>query len=246
MNKPMQYDVLRILREQKEMRLKGNLYHRVQTAFAYNTNRIEGSTLTERQTIHIFETNTLLVDDGVANVDDVIETTNHFKLFNVMLDTIEKTLSEALIKEFHKILKTGTSDDREREWFKVGDYKKLENVIGDMETSKPNRVRKDMRDLLGRYNANVAITLEDIVDFHVAFEKIHPFQDGNGRVGRMIMFREALKHQVTPFIIDERHKGYYYRGLIKYREGEKEWLLDTIRSSQDAFVALCHKFLKGK
>ena len=241
--KSMKYDIVRILREQKAMRLKGNLYHRVQTAFAYNTNRIEGSSLTERQTIHIFETNTVLVDDGVANVDDIIETTNHFKLFDTMLNTLEEPLSEALIKTFHKILKTGTSDDREKEWFKVGDYKRLENVVGDMETSKPSRVRKDMRDLLGRYNANAAMTLEDIVDFHVTFEKIHPFQDGNGRVGRMIMFREALKHGIMPFIIDEKHKRYYYRGLIKYREGQKEWLLDTIGSSQDTFTMLCHKFL---
>ena len=175
----MKYDVLKILKEQKKSKLKGNIYHQVQTKFAYNTNRIEGSTLTEKQTIHIFETNTLLTDDGIANVDDVIETTNHFKLFDYMLDTIDKPLNEELIKEYHKILKTGTSDDREKEWFHVGDYKKLENVVGDMETSKPGHVKKDIDDLLNSYNSNQNITTQNIVDFHVKFEKIHPFQEGN-------------------------------------------------------------------
>jgi len=227
------------------MKLKGNIYHQVQTRFAYNTNRIEGSTLTEKQTILIFETNTLFTSDGMANVDDVIETTNHFKLFDYMLDTIDEPLNENLIKEFHKILKTGTSDDREKEWFNVGDYKKLKNVVGDMETSSPKNVQKDMGKLLSDYNSNKNVTLESIVDFHVEFEKIHPFQDGNGRVGRIIMFREALKYNVIPFIIDEKHKHYYYRGLIKYQEGEKEWLLDTMRSSQDAFEKLCDTFLEG-
>lgn len=240
----MKYDILKILKEQKKSKIKGNIYHQVQTKFAYNTNRIEGSTLTEKQTIHIFETNTLLVDDGIASVDDVIETTNHFKLFDYMLDTIDKPLSEDLIKEFHKILKTGTSDDREKDWFNVGDYKKLGNVVGDMETSKPIDVKEDIDKLLNEY-LNKKISLEIIIDFHVKFEKIHPFQDGNGRVGRMIMFRETLKHNVIPFIIDEKNKQYYYRGLIKYREGEKGWLLDTIGSSQDDFEKLCNKFLEG-
>jgi Fic family protein len=237
-------DLLRTLREQKAARLKGNLYHRVQTAFAYNSNRIEGSTLTEKQTIHIFETNTLLVDDGVANVDDILETVNHFKLFDHMLDTVEKKLGETLVKQFHRILKTGTRDDREKEWFNVGGYKKLANTVGGMETSKPRMVRKDMRALLERYNAIAAPTLEDIVDFHVAFETIHPFQDGNGRVGRVVMFREALRHGVMPFIVDEKHKHYYCRGLVKHREGERDWLLDTFKSGQDAFAALCKKCLK--
>lgn len=241
----MKYDILKVLKEQRASNFKGNIYHQVQIKFSYNTNRIEGSTLTEEQTAYIFQTNTLILNDGIAKVDDIIETTNHFKLFDYMLDTIDKPLSEELIKEYHKILKTSTTDDREKAWFNVGDYKQLGNVVGDMETSKPNDVKKDMDTLLRDYNSTCIITLEDIVDFHVKFEKIHPFQDGNGRVGRMIMFREALKHDVTPFIIDEKHKQYYYRGLIKYREGEKNWLLDTIGSSQDEFVKLCNNLLEG-
>ena len=154
-------------------------------------------------------------------------------------------MGEELIKEYHKLLKSATTDDRVKHWFNVGEYKKLENLVGDMATSKPDDVKKDMTKLLKEYHSISKITLENIVDFHVKFESIHPFQDGNGRIGRMIMFRETLKHSVIPFIIDEKHKQYYYRGIMKYRNGEKKWLLDTIRCGQDDFVKMCNDLLEG-
>lgn len=234
-------NILQILKEQRDMKLKGNIYHVVQTKFAYNTNRIEGSTLTEEQIIHIFETNTLINPDEFTKVDDISETTNHFYLFDYMLDTIDESLNEKLIKKFHHILKRNTSDER-KDWFMVGEYKKLPNIIGQTETSSPKAVSKDMKNLLKWYEQQ-NVTLEIIIEFHAKFEKIHPFQDGNGRIGRMIMFRECLKYNITPFIVDDKHKELYYRGLVKYREGELGWLTDTIKSAQDDFIALCDKFL---
>lgn len=240
----MKYDILSILKEQKDMKLKGNIYHQVQTKYAYNTNRIEGSTLTEEQTIHIFETNTLINNGEFTKVDDITDANNHFRLFDYMLDTMDANLNEDLIKKFHKILKRGTTDEQ-KDWFNVGDYKKLDNVVGSMETSKPKDVPVDIENLLKWYQTLSVVTIDDIIKFHADFEQIHPFQDGNGRVGRMIMFRECLKNNITPFIVDDKHKEFYYRGLVKYRENDKGWLLDTIGSSQDDFIKLCDKFLNN-
>lgn len=237
----MKNDILQVLKEQKEAKLKGNLYHNVQIKFSYNTNRIEGSQLTEDETRHIFETNTLINNESTTNVDDIIETTNHFYLFDYMIDNVGITLSEELIKEYHKILKRGTSDER-KDWFNVGDYKKLANEVGGIETTKPCDVSKEMKLLLEWYHNLDKVSLEDIIEFHYRFERIHPFQDGNGRIGRMIMFKECLKHNVTPFIVDEKHKLFYYRGLKEYNN-EKNWLIDTIKSSQDEFMKLVEQFL---
>lgn len=238
-------NILKILREQKEMGLKGNLYHITQINFAYNTNHIEGSTLTEEQTRYIYETNTLVLEDGnnTTNVDDIIETSNHFKLIDYMLDVADKTLSEDMIKEFHKILKTGTSDER-KSWFNVGKYKSLANEVGGNETSKPEDVEENMRDLLLWYNSLRNITFEDIVKFHSKFEKIHPFQDGNGRVGRIIMFKECLKNNIVPFIILDKDKLFYYRGLNEYQQArEKGYLIDTCLNAQDQYQKLIEKFI---
>ncbi|MFQ6943376.1 MAG: Fic family protein [Clostridia bacterium] len=195
-------NVLKALREQKEMKLKGNLYHQTQVSFAYNTNHIEGSTLTEDQTRYIFETNTILFEgDTVAKVDDILETSNHFKLVDYMLDVADKKLTEKMIKEFHKILKDGTSDSRVK-WFNVGEYKQMANTIGEgVKTTLPQNVEKDMGKLMDWYNLLKHITIKEIIEFHYRFESIHPFQDGNGRIGRLIMFKECLKNNIIPFII---------------------------------------------
>ena len=238
-------NILNILREQKEMRLKGNLYHITQVDFAYNTNHIEGSTLTEEQTRNIFETNTLILEDGksVTKVDDIIETSNHFKLVDYMLDFADKVLTEDMIKEFHKILKTGTSDER-KSWFKVGDYKTLENEVAGNSTTSPKDVSNEINKLLNWYNSLKNVTFEDIIKFHSEFEKIHPFQDGNGRVGRIIMFKECLKNNIVPFIILDKDKLFYYRGLKEYQHGgEKGYLTDTCLNAQDQYQKLIDKFI---
>lgn len=237
----MNYKVLKVLQEQKEMKLKGNLYHDVQIKFSYNTNRIEGSQLSEEETRNIFETNSLLNNEQSTNVDDIIETTNHFYLFDYMLDNVKSTLSEDLIKEYHKILKRSTSDER-KDWFNVGEYKKLANIVGGEETTKPKDVSKEMKKLLNWYDRIEDVALKDIIEFHYCFERIHPFQDGNGRVGRIIMFKECLKHNITPFIIEDNDKLFYYRRLKEYKN-EKGWLIDTIKNSQDEFIKLIDKFL---
>lgn len=236
-------NILNILREQKEMRLRGNLYHITQINFAYNTNHIEGSTLTEEQTRYIYETNTLMLEENnpQAKVDDIIETANHFKLVDYMLEVADKTLTENMIKDFHRILKTGTSDDR-KDWFNVGEYKKLANEVGGKATSKPEDVERDMQKLLKNYNSIQIVTFEDIVKFHKDFEAIHPFQDGNGRVGRIIMFKECLKNDIIPFIILDTDKMYYYRGLKEY-DNEKGYLTDTCLNAQDQYKVLIDKFL---
>ena len=241
-------NILNILREQKEMGLKGNLYHITQINFAYNTNHIEGSTLTEEQTRYIYETNTLIVEDGkiTTKVDDIIETSNHFKLVDYMLDIANKTLTENMIKEFHKILNTGTSDER-KSWFKVGDYKTLENEVGGNSTTSPKDVANAMNKLLNWYNSLENVTFEDIIKFHSDFEKIHPFQDGNGRVGRIIMFKECLKNNIVPFIILDKDKFFYYRGLNEYQNGgEKGYLTDTCLNAQDQYQKLIDKFIVEK
>ena len=236
-------NVLEVLREQKEMKLKGNLYHNTQIIFAYNTNHIEGSKLTEDQTRYIYETNTLLTEkESITNLDDIIETANHFKLVDYMLDVADKELTEEMIKEFHKILKEGTSDSR-KDWFNVGDYKKLANEAGNMKTTLPKNVQKDMVKLMQWYNSLGKITIEDIIEFHYRFECIHPFQDGNGRVGRIIMFKECLKNNIIPFIILDKDKLFYYRGLKEYKS-EKGYLIDTCLNAQDQYVRLIEYFLK--
>lgn len=237
-------NVLDILREQKEMKLKGNLYHRTQVSFAYNTNHIEGSTLTEDQTRYIFETNTILFEgDTIAKVDDILETANHFKLVDYMLDVADKKLTEKLIKEFHKILKDGTSDSRV-EWFNVGEYKQRANTIGSgIKTTSPNNVEKEMSKLIDWYNSFKQITINEIIEFHYRFESIHPFQDGNGRIGRIIMFKECLKNNIIPFIIFDKDKLFYYRGLKEYKN-EKGYLVDTCLNAQDQYANVINYFLK--
>ncbi len=236
-------NVLEVLREQKKMKLKGNLYHNTQIIFAYNTNHIEGSKLTEDQTRYIYETNTLLTEkESITNLDDIIETANHFKLVDYMLDIADKELTEEMIKEFHKILKEGTSDSR-KDWFNVGDYKKLANEAGNMKTTLPKNVQKDMVKLMQWYNSLGKITIENIIEFHYRFECIHPFQDGNGRVGRIIMFKECLKNNIIPFIILDKDKLFYYRGLKEYKT-EKGYLIDTCLNAQDQYVKLIEYYLK--
>ena len=236
-------NVLDVLKEQKEMGLKGNLYHNTQVIFAYNTNHIEGSKLTEDQTRYIFETNTILFEgQTVASVDDILETANHFKLVDYMLDVADKDLTEEMIKEFHKILKEGTSDSR-KNWFNVGEYKKLANEAGNMQTSLPKNVVKDMAKLMEWYNLLEKITIKEIIEFHFKFERIHPFQDGNGRVGRIIAFKECLKNNIVPFIIMDKDKLFYYRGLKEYKK-EKGFLVDTCLNAQDQYVNMIEHYLK--
>lgn len=237
----MKKRLLQQLLEEKEMKLKGGLYHITQIKLAYNSNRIEGSRLSEDQTRYIYETNTISVEpDETASVDDITETINHFSCFDYMLDCADELLTEEMIKKYHLLLKRNTSDER-KEWFHVGDYKAKPNMVGDSETASPANVSHDMQQLLVDYCAKNAITIEDIIDFHYRFEIIHPFQDGNGRVGRMIMFKECLKHSILPFIIDHEHKLFYYRGLKEYPY-EKGFLIDTCLSSQDRYEALAAYF----
>ena len=227
------------------MGLKGNLYHVTQIHFAYNTNHIEGNSLTEEQTRYIFETNTLFVKDGQSEtkVDDIIETANHFKLVDYMLDIADVDLSEDMIKEFHKILKTGTSDERKK-WFNVGEYKTLENEVGGKNTTSPKDASKEISKLLNWYTSLKNVTIEDIIEFHCKFERIHSFQDGNGRVGRIIMFKECLKNDIIPFIILDKNKAFYYRGLSEYEKGiEKGYLVDTCLDAQDYYKAMIDKYV---
>ena len=232
--------LLSVLRKEKEARLSGGIYHRIQVDLTYNSNHIEGSRLTHDETRYIFETNTIGIKDSVVNVDDIVETSNHFRCIDSVIDNAEKKMSENYIKELHFLLKTGTSDSR-RDWFRVGEYKKLPNEVGGVDTTNPEDVSREMRVLLASYNKKRTVTLEDIIAFHVAFERIHPFQDGNGRVGRLVMFKECLKHKITPFIIDEEHKMFYYRGLKEWNT-ERGYLLDTCLSAQDKFKVILKKF----
>ena len=225
--------LLAILRDQKDSRLSGGIYHRVQIDLTYNSNHIEGSRLTHDQTRYIFETNTIGITDGSVNVDDIVETTNHFRCIDSIIDNATHALSEKYIKELHLLLKSGTSDSR-KSWFAVGDYKKLPNEVGNRETVAPEEVHDEISELIADYNALETVTFEDIIAFHVRFERIHPFQDGNGRIGRLIMFKECLKHNIVPFIIDESHKMFYYRGLSEW-DYERGYLLDTCLSAQDKF-----------
>ena len=228
-------DILKILLEEKDMNYKGGLYHETQIRLAYNSNKIEGSNLTEEQTRFMYETSSILSENGdYIRTDDIVEMNNHFFLFNKMLDTVNQDLSHEIIKQYHYILKRGTSDER-KNWFAVGDYKGIPNTVGTTETSKPENVASDMQKLLDNYYKNNNIDLNKIIDFHVKFEKIHPFQDGNGRVGRIIMFRECLKYNVTPFIIQDKNKIFYYRGLQEYSR-QNSFLRETCMHEQDVYA----------
>ena len=232
--------LLDILREEKSARLPGGIYHRVQIDLTYNSNHIEGSRLTHDETRYIFETNTIGLSEKAVNVDDIIETSNHFRCIDCMIDNAHLSLSEKYIKELHFLLKSGTSDSR-LDWFRVGEYKKLANEVGGIDTTEPQNVAAEMKALLDIYNSKKEKKLEDIIAFHVSFERIHPFQDGNGRVGRLIMFGECLKHNIVPFIIDEEHKLFYYRGLKEW-DSERGYLIDTCLSAQDNFKTILQKF----
>ena len=231
------------LTDEKQAKRKGGLYHKTQVNFAYNSNRIEGSRLTEEQTRYIFETRTIgFKDEEAVPVDDIIETSNHFVAFDYLLGTVENPLINNIIKEFHRILKTGTSDAA-KPWFRIGEWKKMANEVGGIETVLPENVENEMNKLNDWYNASFhhcgldpqsPVSFENIVEYHYRFEKIHPFQDGNGRVGRLIMFRECLRYGIVPFIIDERHKQFYYRGLKEFAT-VRGYLLDTCLSAQDVY-----------
>ena len=232
--------LLTALREQKDSRLKGGIYHRTQIDLTYNSNHIEGSRLTHDQTRYIFETNTIGITDETVNVDDIVETVNHFRCIDHIIDHAEEPVTEALVKQLHLLLKTGTSDSR-KDWFAVGEYRRQANEVGGQETCSPKEVHRQMKALLSEYHRNKHKALEDILNFHVRFEQIHPFQDGNGRVGRLLMFKECLANGIVPFIITDDLKLFYYRGL-------REWghingfLTDTCLTAQDQYKSLLDYF----
>ena len=232
--------LLVVLRQEKEARLKGGIYHKTQIDLTYNSNHIEGSRLTHDQTRYIFETNTIGIEGESVRVDDIIETTNHFRCIDLIIDRAEEKLTESLIKELHLILKSGTSDSR-KDWFTVGDYKRLPNEVGGNETTAPEDVHRQMKALLKEYNSKKRKSFEDIIDLHQRFEAIHPFQDGNGRVGRLVMFKECLANGYVPFIITEDLKMFYYRGLREWPR-IKEYLLDTCLAAQDNYKAVLDYF----
>lgn len=232
--------LLTAVREQKDGKIKGGIYHRIQIDLTYNSNHIEGSKLTHDQTRYIFETNTIGISEGTVNVDDIIETTNHFRAIDYIIDNTDVKLTEAFVKNLHFLLKSGTSDER-KSWFRIGDYKKLPNEVGGNGTVEPENVHKEINALLKEYNGKKHPTLEDIIDFHQRFEAIHPFQDGNGRVGRLIMFRECLRFGYVPFIITDELKMFYYNGLRNWPT-IKGYLMDTCLSAQDNFKILLDKF----
>lgn len=226
-------DLLTRLKTEKEAGIPGGIYHKVQIELTYNSNHMEGSRLTHDQTRYIFETNTIGIQDEVVNVDDIVETANHFQCIDQIIELANYPLSEAFIKQLHYILKSGTSDSR-KTWFAVGEYKRFENEVGGSATAKPADVPGEMRNLLSRYNLSKQKTLKEIIQFHYEFEKIHPFQDGNGRVGRLIMFKECLRNGITPFIIEDNIKEFYYRGLKEWKN-EQGYLMDTCLTAQDRF-----------
>lgn len=232
--------LLKILREQKEMKLKGGIYHRTQIDLTYNSNHIEGSRLTHDQTRYIFETNTIGFEGESVKVDDIVETTNHFRCIDMIIDKAEERLTEGFIKELHRILKSGTSDSL-KSWFAVGDYKKIPNEVGGIETVAPENTKHEIARLLKEYNAIKKKSFDDILDFHHRFEAIHPFQDGNGRVGRLIMFKECLANGIVPFIITDELKMFYYRGLQQWPH-IKEYLRDTCLAAQDEYKVLLDYF----
>ena len=231
--------LLDILREQKRMQLKGNIYHRTQIDMTYNSNHIEGSRLTHEQTRYIYETNTIGIADGEGvNVDDIVETVNHFRCMDMIIDSATDPLDEAFVKELHRMLKSGTSDSR-KDWFCVGEYKRFPNEVGGMETVPPQEVQQAVVKLIAEYHEQP--TFHDILDFHQRFETIHPFQDGNGRVGRLIMFKECLAHNIVPFIISDDLKFFYYRGLREW-PAIPGYLTDTCLTAQDRYIVLLQHF----
>lgn len=232
--------LLDILQEEKASKYSGGIYHKTQIDLTYNSNHIEGSRLTHDQTRYIFETNTIGIESDVVNVDDVIETMNHFRCIDMIIDNARHALTEKFIKELHQTLKSSTSDSR-KDWFNVGEYKKLPNEVGGIETVLPEDVASEMKTLIAEYKAKENKSFDDILDFHVKFERIHPFQDGNGRVGRLIMFKECLKYNIVPFIIDEYFKLFYYRGLKEWNR-EKGYLRDTCLAAQDKYKAYLDYF----
>lgn len=232
--------LLDILQDEKASKYSGGIYHKTQIDLTYNSNHMEGSRLTHEQTRYIFETNTIGMEKEVINVDDVIETANHFRCIDKIIDDAKVVLTEKFIKELHLILKNGSSDSR-KDWFAVGEYKKLPNEVGGMNTALPEEVADRMKALLAEYNNKKEKTFEDILDFHVKFERIHPFQDGNGRVGRLIMFKECLKYNIVPFIIEDNLKMFYYRGLKEW-DNEKGYLMDTCLMAQDRYKAYLDYF----
>ena len=225
--------LLEVLKAEKAAKLHGGIYHKIQIDLTYNSNHIEGSRLTHDQTRYIFETNTIGVSDGAVKVDDVVETANHFKCIDMIIDSANYALSEAFIKQLHAVLKSGTSDSR-LDWFAVGDYKRLPNEVGGMDTTAPENVGAEIKKLLAEYNSIANKTFDDLLDFHYRFERIHPFQDGNGRVGRLLLFKECLRNNIVPFIIEDDLKMFYYRGLKEWRN-ERGYLRDTCLSAQDRF-----------
>ena len=238
--KEQPHTLLEILQDEKASKYSGGIYHKTQIDLTYNSNHMEGSRLTHDQTRYIFETNTIGMENELLNVDDLIETTNHFRCIDMIIDNAKAVLNEKFIKELHLILKNGTSDSR-KDWFAVGDYKKFSNEVGGMETTLPEDVADAMKTLLASYNAKEEKSFEDILDFHVKFEKIHPFQDGNGRGGRLVMFKECLKYNIVPFIIEDSLKLYYYRGLKEW-DNEKGYLMDTCLMAQDKYKAYLEYF----
>lgn len=232
--------LVEILREERSRKYSGGIYHKTQVELTYNSNHIEGSRLTHDQTRYIFETNTIGVDKDAINVDDVIETTNHFRCIDRIIDDADIALSETFVKALHKMLKSGTSDS-DKAWFAVGDYKRLPNEVGGRQTTLPEDVSVEMQRLLTEYETKQEIHLYDILDFHVQFERIHPFQDGNGRVGRLIMFKECLRYDIVPFIIEDSLKMFYYRGLNEW-DREKGYLTDTCLTAQDRYQAYLDYF----
>ena len=228
------------LREQMESKMRGGIYHRTQIDLTYNSNHIEGSRLSKEQTRYIYETNTIGVTDKAVSVDDIVETTNHFRCIDFIIEHAEEPLTEEMIKRLHAILKAGTSD-ADRPWFAVGEYKRLPNEVGGKETTAPEEVSAAMRALLQEYTGKREVSLEEILDFHYRLEMIHPFQDGNGRVGRLIIFKECLAHHIVPFIITDELKMYYYRGLDRWEE-VRGYLLDTCLTAQDRYRAILDYF----
>lgn len=225
--------LLHVLKGEKDSHLSGGIYHKIQIEFTYNSNHIEGSRLSKEQTRYIFETNTIGIENEIVHVDDIVETVNHFRCIDYIIDNVNKKITEDMIKKLYFILKTGTSDSQ-KEWFRVGEYKKYPNEVGGRETTSPENVYKEMKELLKDYYLKSTHTLDDLLEFHVRFECIHGFQDGNGRVGRLLLFKECLKNNIVPFIIDENLKMFYYRGISRFYE-EKGYLRDTCLTGQDRF-----------
>lgn len=225
--------LLEVLKAEKASKIKGGIYHKIQVELTYNSNHIEGSKLTHDQTRYIFETNTIGITDSAVNIDDIVETANHFKCIDTVIDNAAKPLSETFIKQLHLTLKNGTSDSR-KDWFVVSDYKKYPNEVGGKITVLPEKVPESIKLLISEYNKIKDKTFNDIIRFHYEFECIHPFQDGNGRIGRLILFKECLKNNIVPFIIDENLKMFYYRGLNEWKS-EKGYLIDTCLTAQDKF-----------